>query len=75
MLGAMEQHRGVAIGVHHGNWLSFRKGAVMERLTIKTKDGYERQSIRTKNQQLIDKLAEYEDLEKQSRLIKLPCKV
>lgn len=36
----------------------------MERLTIKTKDGYERQSIRTKNQQLIDKLAEYEDLEK-----------
>ena len=27
------------------------------------------------NQQLIDKLAEYEDLEKQSRLIKLPCKV
>lgn len=47
----------------------------MERLTIKTKDGYERQSIRTKNQQLIDKLAEYEDLEKQSRLIKLPCKV
>lgn len=47
----------------------------MKRLTIKTKDGYERQSIRTKNQQLIDKLAEYEDLEKQSRLIKLPCKV
>jgi hypothetical protein len=47
----------------------------MERLTIKTKDGYERQSIRTKNQQLIDKLAEYENLEEQGRLIKLPCKV
>lgn len=47
----------------------------MERLTIKTKDGYERQSIWTKNQQLIDKLAEYENLEEQSRLIKLPCKV
>lgn len=47
----------------------------MERLTIKTKDGYERQSIRTKNQQLIDKLADYEDLEEQGRLIKLPCKV
>lgn len=29
MLGAMEQHRGVAIGAHHGNWLNFRKGAVM----------------------------------------------
>lgn len=47
----------------------------MERLTIKTKDGYERQSIRTKNQQLIDKLADYEDLEEQGRLVKLPCKV
>ena len=33
MLGVMEQHRGLAIGVHHGNWLNFRKGAVMERLT------------------------------------------
>lgn len=31
MLGAMEQHRGVAMGVHHGNWLSFRiRRAVME---------------------------------------------
>lgn len=46
----------------------------MERLTIKTKDGYERQSVRTKNQQLIDKLAEYEDLEEQGRLVKLPVK-
>ena len=45
----------------------------MERLTIKTEDGYERVSIRTKNQQLIDKLAYYEDLEEQGRLIKLPC--
>ena len=33
----------------------------MERLTIKTKDGYERRIARVKNQQLIDKLAEYED--------------
>lgn len=47
----------------------------MKRLTIKTEDGYERVSIRTKNQQLIDKLAYYEDLEEQGRLIKLPCKV
>lgn len=35
----------------------------MERLTMKTEDGYERVSIWTKNQQLIDKLADYEDLE------------
>lgn len=47
----------------------------MERLTMKTKDGYERVSIWTKNQQLIDKLAYYENLEEQGRLIKLPCKV
>lgn len=47
----------------------------MERLTIKTKDGYERRIARVKNQQLIDKLVEYEDLEEQGRLIKLPCKV
>lgn len=47
----------------------------MERLTMKTEDGYERVSIWTKNQQLIDKLAYYEDLEEQGRLLKLPCKV
>lgn len=45
----------------------------MERLTMKTEDGYERVSIWTKNQQLIDKLAYYEDLEEQGRLVKLPC--
>lgn len=45
----------------------------MERLTMKTEDGYERVSIWTKNQQLIDKLAYYEDLEEQDRLVKLPC--
>lgn len=47
----------------------------MERLTMKAEDGYERVSIWTKNQQLIDKLAYYEDLEEQDRLVKLPCKV
>lgn len=47
----------------------------MERLTIKTEDGCERVSIRTKNQQLIDKLAYYEDLEEQGRLVILSCKV
>ena len=46
----------------------------MKRLTMKTEDGYERVSIWTKNQQLIDKLAYYEDLEEQGRLVKLPCK-
>lgn len=46
----------------------------MKRLTIKTEDGYERVSVRTKNQQLIDKLAYYEDLDEQGRLVKLPCK-
>lgn len=46
----------------------------MERLT-ESRRWFERVSIRTKNQQLIDKLAYYEDLEDQGRLIKLPCKV
>lgn len=46
----------------------------MKRLTMKTEDGYERVSIWTKNQQLIDKLAYYEDLEEQGRLVKLPAK-
>lgn len=46
----------------------------MERLT-ESRRWFERVSIRTKNQQLIDKLAYYEDLEEQGRLIKLPCKV
>ena len=44
----------------------------MERLTMKTEDGYERVSTRTKNQQLIDKLAYYEGLEEQGRLLRLP---
>ena len=47
----------------------------MERLTIKTKEGYERRSAKVKNQQLIDKLATYENLEEQGRLVILPCKV
>lgn len=45
----------------------------MERLTMKTEDGYERVSIWAKNQQLIDKLAYYEDLEEQGRMIIFPC--
>ena len=58
-----------------GREINADKEPKMERLTIKTEDGYERQSIRTKNQQLIDKLAYYEDLEEQGRLVKLPCNV
>lgn len=45
----------------------------MERLTMKAEDGYERVSIWTKNQQLIDKLATYEDAEEQGRMIIFPC--
>lgn len=45
----------------------------MERLTMKTEDGYERVSVRTKNQQLIDKLGRYEDLDEQDRMIIFPC--
>lgn len=47
----------------------------MERLTEKTGTGYERKDIRVKNQQLIDKLAAYEDAEEQGLLLRLPCKV
>ena len=46
----------------------------MERLTIKTEAGYDKTNIRVKNQQLIDKLAYYENLEEQGLLMKLPCK-
>lgn len=46
----------------------------MERLT-ESRRWLRKSKLRTKNQQLIDKLAYYEDLEEQGRLIKLPCKV
>lgn len=45
----------------------------MERLTEKTGTGYERKDIQVKNQQLIDKLAAYEDAEEQGLLLRLPC--
>ena len=90
MLGAMEQHRGVAIGVHHGNWLNFRKGAVMERLTNRNYGEishtgriipYSTHCIGciTKDcdcgivEDMVKKLANYEDLEEQRKLVKLPC--
>lgn len=44
----------------------------MERLTEKTGTGYERKDIRVKNQQLIDKLAAYEDAEEQGEILRLP---
>ena len=91
MLGTMEQHRGVAIGVHHGNWLNFRKGAVMERLTNRNYGEishtgriipYSKHCIGciTKDcdcgivEDMVKKLADYENLEEQDRLVKLPCK-
>ena len=90
MLGTMEQHRGVAIGVHHGNWLNFRKGAVMERLTNRNYGEishtgriipYSKHCIGciTKDcdcgivEDMVKKLANYEDLEEQRKLVKLPC--
>ena len=82
MLGAMEQHRGVAIGVHHGNWLNFRKGAVMERLTESNPSWIDDELWERACEpdcEEIDavyrKLKEYEDLEEQGRLVQLPCKV
>ena len=47
----------------------------MERLTEKTGTGYERKDIQVKNQQLIEKLAAYEDAEEQGLFVRLPCKV
>lgn len=97
MLGAMEQHRGVAIGVPHGNWLNFRKGAVMnidefiERAQESArKHRYHADFFDINNpmrvaciksaedcEQLaewLEKSKEYQQLEEQGRLIKLPCK-
>ena len=44
----------------------------MERLTEKTGTRYERKDIQVKNQQLIDKLAAYEDAEEQGEILRLP---
>ena len=97
MLGVMEQHRGVAMGVHHGNWLSFRKGVVMnidefiERAQESArKHRYHADFFDINNpmrvaciksaedcEQLaewLEKLKEYQQLEEQGRLVKLPCK-
>lgn len=49
----------------------------MERLTFKG-DGcvhFYRKSIDVTNTQLFDRLGEYEDLEEQGKLIKLPCAI
>lgn len=90
-LGMTEQHRGVVIDVHHGNWLNFRKGAVMERLTNRNYGEishtgriipYSTHCIVciTKDcdcgivEDMVKKLADYENLEEQDRLVKLPCK-
>lgn len=50
------------------------KGEIMDRLTEKIDNLYERKSVRVKNQQLIDKLGAYEDAEENGLLLKLPCK-
>lgn len=46
----------------------------MERLTIRDSDGYAH-ATRAELYDYINKLAEYEDLEEQGLLIRLPCKV
>lgn len=43
----------------------------MERLTNRTKEAKSNVTIK----EVCDKLADYEDLEEQGRLLKLPCKV
>ena len=53
---------------------------MMERLTnyYINRNGckmYERANNSVKNQQLIDKLAEYEDLEEKGLMLRLPCKI
>ena len=45
----------------------------MKRLTERTDQGIVRSDCYTK--ELLERLAEYEDLEEQGRLVKLPCKV
>lgn len=47
----------------------------MERLTIRNSDGSVSQPTSTTIQAVFEKLAAYEDLEEQGRLIVLPCKV
>lgn len=47
----------------------------MERLTKKDGNEYCRKYLRIKNQQLIDKLADYENAEENGLLLRLPCKV
>lgn len=47
----------------------------MDRLTLRNSDGTYSQPTSLTFEKLFYKLAEYEDLEEQGRLIKLPCKV
>lgn len=47
----------------------------MERLTIRNSDGSVSQPTSTTIQAVFEKLAAYEDLEEQGRLVVLPCKV
>ena len=69
---------------------TYGKGAVMERLTIRSKNSdmvwlkdAENGNARLEpcemtahhNRVVLDRLATYEDLEEQGRLVKLPCKV
>ena len=46
----------------------------MERLTVFDGDKWDRATLKVKNQDLIDKLATYEDADEQGYLLWLPCK-
>ena len=47
----------------------------MERLTMFDGNKWDRATLKVKNQDLIDKLAAYEDAEEKGLLLRLPCKV
>ena len=47
----------------------------MSRLTLRDKNGKANPQKKVNHQDLIEKLAHYEDLEEQGRLIELPCSV
>lgn len=57
-------------------WKKDKGGGMMDRLTRRTETGgikYTRHNIYEEN--IVEKLAEYEDAEEQGLLLRLPCKV
>lgn len=79
----MERHRDNKAYERFKHMPDYGKGAVMERLTRRSVNGtgvYATPSgepVKWENNRhnVLQKLADYEDLDKQGRLVKLPCKV